>query len=84
MFVDQLLEFELTTTAAGHGTGDAGDAFRVGYAFRQQLLDLSAGSTAAVTKDFVNFGCIIRKGGCHGNWLGAGLRCCCVFSLKVN
>lgn len=48
MFDDQLLKFVLAAAATGRGTGDAGDALRVGNAVVEQLFDLLGGGAAAV------------------------------------
>lgn len=49
----QLLEVELAAAATRRRAGDAGDAFRVGHAFRQQLLNLLACGAAAMAKNVV-------------------------------
>ncbi len=56
---NQLLEFEFAAAAAGRGTGDAGNAFRIGNAIFEQLFDLLRGGAAAVTNDVV-IGVVVR------------------------
>lgn len=49
----QLLEFELAAAATRRRAGDAGNALRIGHAFRQQLLNLLACGAAAMAKNVV-------------------------------